>query len=67
MSYHKRQTWQDRVRRVYDTLGELQAYDSVYGVVARCGFKSARALWDANPLIGGSVNPRDFGLAVRRG
>lgn len=62
---NKRQTWQMRVRKSYGTLAELRAYDSIYGIAKRCGFQSAIALWRANPLIGGSTNPSDFGLAVR--
>lgn len=61
----KRQTWQRTVRENYETLEELRAYDSIYKVAKRCGFPSAKALWDANPVIGGSSNPSDFGLAEK--
>lgn len=54
-------TWKARVRDTYDSLDELKAYDRAYGVVRRCGERSAKALWNKNPLIGGSTDPRDFG------
>jgi hypothetical protein len=59
----KRQTWTDRVRNVYSSLEDLQAYDEIYDIANRCGYQDPESLWDDNPLIGGSVNPRDFGLA----
>lgn len=60
-----KQTWQAKVRNVYSSLAELRAYNRVYGVARRCGFRSAVALWRANPRIGGSTNPAAFGLARR--
>jgi hypothetical protein len=59
-------TWSARVKEVYGALYTLESYDSVYGVVHRCGYKSAKALWRANPVIGGSVYPADFGV-VKKG
>ena len=59
----KSQTWTARVRAVYSSLAELVAYDSTYSIARRCGPRSPSALWKANPVIGGSVNPRDFGRA----
>ena len=58
-----KQTWKMRVRKSYGTLESLRAYDSVYGIAKRCGFRSAIALWRANPMIGGSSNPAAFGIA----
>jgi hypothetical protein len=60
----KRQTWQSKVREVYSSLDELRAYDDMYCISKRCGFTSPQKLWKHNPLIGGSVNPEDFGLAT---
>ena len=56
--------WVARVQDVYSSLAELEQYDRIYGVVARCKYKSAKDLWEDDPLISGSVNPRDFGLAT---
>ena len=57
------QTWQQTVQEVYATPAELRAYDRIYGTVRRCGYRSVKRLWEENPRIGGSVNPRAFGLA----
>lgn len=54
--------WKARVREVYASLEELQRYDEMYGIVERAGFESAEELWEANPMIGGSVQPSDFGV-----
>jgi hypothetical protein len=51
---------------VYSSLKELERWDRTYGIVSRMGFDSAEEAWDANPLIGGSVYPIDFG-AVQPG
>ena len=61
-------TWKvkARVRKVYESLEELQSFDAVYNVAARCGYKSAEAMWKHNPTIGGSVNPADFGRVKGR-
>jgi len=59
----KNQSWKDRVKKVYSSLDELINYNNIYGVVKRCGFRSAKTMWNKNPFIGGSVNPKDFGLA----
>lgn len=55
--------WVSKVKEVYVSLSELKQYDEIYGVVGRCGYKTAEKLWEENPFISGSVNPRDFGLA----
>jgi len=58
--------WKGRVRDTYSTLEELEVYDETYGIVKRLGYRSARGLWDANPVIGGSVHPEDLRV-MRRG
>ena len=57
--------WKTRVRQIYATLSELRQYDAMYNIVERCGYKSAKQLWLDNPLIGGSTNPKDFGLVSK--
>lgn len=52
--------WTSRVRKLYATLEECEAYCSAYGIADRLGYPDARALWDANPVIGGSVIPSDL-------
>lgn len=56
--------WHGKVRKTYASVAELESYDSIYGNVTRCGYKSAAALWKANPMLQGSTNPGDFGVAL---
>jgi hypothetical protein len=53
--------WKAKVQDVYDSIEDLEGWDALYGVVARCGYESAEEMWEENALIGGSVNPSDFG------
>lgn len=55
-------TWKAKVRNVYSSLEELQHHDSVYEIAKRCGYKSCKTLWEKNPMIGGSTDPKDFGI-----
>ncbi len=57
--------WVMHVQESYPSLEELESYDEIYGIAKRCGFNSAKELWLADPLIKGSVNPEDFGLATQ--
>jgi hypothetical protein len=59
------QSWKARVQEVYSSKEELEDYDSIYCIAERCGYRDAGKLWRDNPMIGGSVNPADFGLAKR--
>ena len=52
--------WRAPLREVYASLRELRAYNSTFGIVRRLGYRSARAAWEANPTIEGSVNPSDL-------
>jgi hypothetical protein len=52
--------WRDRLRKVYSDLEEFIAYDELYGLAERLGFKSAKLAWVANPLVEGSVEPDDY-------
>ena len=54
-------TWTASVRNTYETVSELRAYNRIYGIARRCGYRSCAALWRDNPVIGGSVEPADFG------
>ena len=54
--------WKMRVHKVYKTFEDLKAYDEMFGIAKRAGFKSAQALWDENPILHGSVYPEDFGV-----
>lgn len=54
-------TWKARVQDTYDSVTELAAFNACYNVAQRCGYVTAQEMWDANPVIGGSVDPSDFG------
>jgi hypothetical protein len=55
------QKWKARVRNVYASVDELRAYDDIYNIAKKCGFDCHKKLWEENPLIGGTTDPRDFG------
>lgn len=61
----KTANWVMHVQESYANLEDLEAYDGVYNIAKRLGFNSAQELWDADPLIKGGVDPRDFGLATQ--
>ena len=52
--------WQGRLKSVYADFSEFCHYNNVYGIAARLGYKVAANAWKANPIIEGSVNPRDL-------
>lgn len=58
--------WKASVRSTYGSLEELRSYDRNYGIVERLGYRSAKELWDDNPIIGGSVHPEDLRV-MRKG
>lgn len=62
----KSNPWKDRVRDIYSSIEELRAYDRTYGIAGRLGYKSATELWNDNPMISGSVHPKDPRV-IRRG
>ena len=57
--------WKMRVRKVYESLAELEAYDCLYSIAYRLGYKDCETLWSDNPMIQGSVDPKDFGKAAK--
>lgn len=54
--------WVKRVQEAYSSLENLKDYNSIYLIATRCGYDSVEKLWNDNPIIQGSTNPRDFGL-----
>ena len=53
---------------MYSSLEEFLRYDNTYGLLQRMGVKpsAAATLWDRNPIIRGSADPADFGIANDR-
>lgn len=54
------ENWSDHVQDVYDSFEELESYDETYGIAKRLGFKDAVELWEKNPKIQGTTNPKDL-------
>ena len=55
--------WKDTIQNVYESLEELQQYNEIYGVAQRLGFDSVEELWEKNPMVQGSTDPKDYKLA----
>lgn len=56
--------WTANLRKVYGSYESWRLHANVYGLTPRLGFDTARAAWDANPVIQGSTNPVDFKIVV---
>lgn len=52
--------WQCRLRKIYTDYLDFLVFSRMYGLHERLGYVSARAAWQANPVVQGSVNPSDF-------
>lgn len=55
--------WTSRLRANYADYEEFEHYSDTYGLHTRLGYKTPQAAWEANPMVKGSVNPEDFGVA----
>lgn len=63
MKIKKNQTWKDKVQNVYSSFDELVFFDSIYNIAERAGYDKGdcETMWSQNKMIGGSVDPKDFG------
>ena len=52
--------WQARLQEVYPSYSAFADYCFIYNNHVRLGFSSPLAAWKANPIIQGSVLPRDY-------
>ena len=52
--------WQSKLRKVYASFAEFKAFDEMYGLHGRLGYKSSKSAWGKNPTVQGSVLPGDF-------
>lgn len=57
-------SWIGTIHSTYDDLEDLIDFNENFGIAERCGLDSAEELWEANPIIGGSTNPEDFGIVT---
>jgi hypothetical protein len=61
MLHKLNEMWKARLQDNYENRFDIwEKYDETYGLAERLGFKSAKEAWDANPIIQGSVDPKDF-------
>ena len=57
--------WEDRLRAGYADLEDFKKWDAKYSLASRLGFSSAKAAWEADPTIQGSIEPHDFALVSK--
>lgn len=57
--------WGARVRTLFGSLPEFEAYDKKYGVARKTGFNSAKEMWDANAGVHGGSAPHELRRGVR--
>src|SRR5260370_33806653 len=62
-----KKVWRDKLQNVYQSLPEFENYSDVYGLAKRLGFESASIVWELNPIIEGSTDPKDYKLATPHG
>lgn len=58
--------WQGRLQEQYLNFEEFLACSETYGLAKRLGFRTARAAWDANPMVQGSVIPEDYRVVAKK-
>ena len=58
--------WRKKVRDVYSSLQELEGFSETFSIAERVGYKDAATLWDDNPFLIGSTDPRDLRRCMRR-
>lgn len=69
------EAWKKRVKSVYKTIDELKRYDDMYGILKYANasakkhgkptWKTLEDFWKANPMLTGSVDPKDFGVIFK--
>ena len=52
--------WVSKLQANYDNFEQFEAYADIYRLHTRLGYKTAKAAWEANPIIKGSTNPAEF-------
>ena len=64
MIHQLNEKWKARLQATYnDDFEYFTHYDDVYGIARRLGFRDAKEAWEVNPIIQGSVDPKDFKVA----
>jgi len=55
--------WSGKLQKQYTNLEEFEAYDSIYNLASRLGYKNAKEAWEDNPTVTGSTNPAEYKVA----
>ena len=55
--------WKKRLQNIYDDFDEWLYYCDIYHLAERLGYDSPEQAWKENPIIQGSINPRDYRIA----
>jgi hypothetical protein len=58
--------WRAKLRNIYSDLNNLIVHDEMYGILAKLGYVTAKAAWEENPTIEGSINPSDFSKSKKQ-
>jgi len=56
-------TWIGKLQESYANFQDYLSFDRMYSLTERMGYIDPIVVWELNPIIGGSVNPSDFGVA----
>lgn len=51
---------QQRLKDIYENYDEFILFNKMYNITERLSFPSPRKLWEENPIIEGSANPKDL-------
>ena len=51
---------QQNLQEIYDNYQDFLIFDSLFNITKRLGYKDSKSLWNDNPLVQGSTNPKDF-------
>ena len=52
--------WTNKLQSEYSSFEEWEHFSDTYGLSNRLGYETAQDAWDANPIISGGVNPKDY-------
>jgi hypothetical protein len=59
--------WRSRLRNVYMDFEDFKNYCEYYNIHKRLGYKTPESAWRYNPMVEGSVNPRDYCKVMKSG
>lgn len=56
--------WQCKLQENYLNFEEFAMWSDIYGIATKLGYKTSKAAWRFNPLIRGSINPKDLQKSI---